>query len=261
METEMNMHLTGKVAIVTGAASGIGRACAERLASKGAAVLVTDLQDQKGEGVARGIREAGGKAAFLHHDVTQEAAWIATIAAAKSQFGSLHILLNNAGIGRAAPLIEMSFETWRLQMAVNLDGMFLGMKHAIPLISQSGGGSIINVSSAAAMKAYPNMSAYCASKAGVKHLTKVAALECGQAKNGVRVNSLHPGIIETPAWDNLGSLPGVAPDLDAMAQASVPLGFKGVPDDIANCVMFLVSDESRYVTGAEFVVDGGMALQ
>jgi NAD(P)-dependent dehydrogenase (short-subunit alcohol dehydrogenase family) len=257
----MNKHLTEKVAIVTGAASGIGRTCAERLASRGASVLVTDMQDQKGEAVARGIREAGGRASFFHQDVTQEADWIAAVAEAKSQFGGLHILLNNAGIGRSAPLTEMSFETWRLQMSVNLDGMFLGMKHSIPLIAQCGGGSIINVSSAAAMKPYPNMSAYCASKAGVKHLTKVAALECGQAKNGVRVNSVHPGIIETPAWDDLGTVPGVAPDLDAMAQASVPLGFKGVPDDIADLVMFLVSEESRYVTGAEIVIDGGMALQ
>ena len=259
------MHLTGKVAIVTGAASGIGRACAESLASKGATVLLTDLQDQKAEEVARGIRDRGGKASFLHHDVTQESAWIATVAAARSQFGSLHILVNNAGIGRAAPLIEMSLETWRLQMAVNLDGMFLGMKHCIPLISQSGGGSIVNVSSAAAMKAYPTMSAYCASKAGVKHLTKVAALECAQARNGIRVNSIHPGIIDTPAWDSLGAMtgaaPGSAPNLDAMAQASVPLGFKGVPKDIADSVIFLVSDESRYITGAELVVDGGMAIQ
>jgi NAD(P)-dependent dehydrogenase (short-subunit alcohol dehydrogenase family) len=164
----VNVNLTGKAAIVTGAASGIGRACAERLASKGAAVLVTDLQDQKGEEVAKGIREAGGKASFLHHDVTQEAAWIATVAAAQSQFGGLHILVNNAGIGISAPLTEMSFEIWRLQMAVNLDGMFLGMKHSIPLIGRAGGGSIVNISSAAAMKAYPAMSAYCASKAGIR---------------------------------------------------------------------------------------------
>jgi NAD(P)-dependent dehydrogenase (short-subunit alcohol dehydrogenase family) len=261
----VNMNLIGKVAIVTGAASGIGRACAERLASKGAAVLVTDLQDQKGEEVAKGIREAGGKASFLHHDVTQEAAWIATVAAAQSQFGALHILVNNAGIGISAPLTEMSLEIWRLQMAVNLDGMFLGMKHSIPLIGRAGGGSIVNISSAAAMKAYPAMSAYCASKAGVKHLTKVAALECAQAKSGVRVNSVHPGIIQTPAWDNLGSMAGGAagsvPDLDAMAKVAVPLGFKGVPDDIVDSVMFLVSDESRYITGAELVVDGGMSIQ
>jgi NAD(P)-dependent dehydrogenase (short-subunit alcohol dehydrogenase family) len=143
--------------------------------------------------------------------------------------------------------------------------MFLGMKHAIPLLQQSGGGSIVNVSSAAAMKAYPAMSAYCASKAGVKHLTKVAALECAHAKNGVRVNSVHPGIIQTPAWDHLGVMaggaPGSVPDLDAMAQAAVPLGYKGVPSDIVNMVMFLVSDESRYITGAELVVDGGMSIQ
>jgi NAD(P)-dependent dehydrogenase (short-subunit alcohol dehydrogenase family) len=259
------MNLTGKSAIITGAASGIGRACAERLASLGAAVLVADLQDQKGEEVAHGIRAAGGKATFVHHDVTQEAAWISTVSIAKSQLGGLHILVNNAGIGISAPLTEMSFEIWRLQMGVNLDGMFLGMKHAIPVIHQSGGGSIVNISSAAAMKPYPAMSAYCASKAGVRHLTKVAALECAHSKTGVRVNSVHPGIIQTPAWDHLGAMAGGAPgsvaNLDAMAQATVPLGYKGVPSDIVNTVMFLVSDESRYMTGAELVVDGGMSIQ
>jgi NAD(P)-dependent dehydrogenase (short-subunit alcohol dehydrogenase family) len=150
-------------------------------------------------------------------------------------------------------------------MAVNLDGMFLGMKHSIPLIAASGGGSIVNISSAAAMKPYAGMSAYCASKSAVKHLTKVAALECAHAKTGIRVNSVHPGIIQTPAWDHLGEMaggaPGSVPNLDEMARTSVPLGFKGEPNDIANCIVFLVSDESRYITGAELLVDGGMAIQ
>jgi NAD(P)-dependent dehydrogenase (short-subunit alcohol dehydrogenase family) len=256
------MRLEGKVAIVTGAASGIGQACAERLAQAGAAVLVTDLQDALGSAVAAGIRQAGGSAQYFHHDVTKEAEWIEAISAAKANFGGLDVLVNNAGIGRPAPLTETTLEHWRLLMAINVEGMFLGMKHAIPLMTANGGGSIVNISSVAGMKAYQNMSAYCASKSAVKHLTKVAALEC--AKSGIRVNSVHPGMIRTPAWNSLGGLSGGGsdnlPDLDAIAAAGVPMGFVGMPGDIASGVLYLVSDESRYVTGAELVIDGGQNI-
>jgi NAD(P)-dependent dehydrogenase (short-subunit alcohol dehydrogenase family) len=256
------MRLEGKVAIVTGAASGIGQACAERLAKEGAAVLMTDLQDALGSAVAAGIREAGGRAQYFHHDVTKEAEWIEAIGAAKANFGGLHVLVNNAGIGRPAALTETTLEHWRLLMAINVEGMFLGMKHAIPLMTENGGGSIVNVSSVAGMKAYQNMSAYCASKSAVKHLTKVAALEC--AKRGIRVNSVHPGMIRTPAWKGLGGLSGGGsdnlPDLDAIAAAGVPMGFVGMPSDIASGVLYLVSAESRYVTGAELVIDGGQNI-
>lgn len=258
-------RLDGKVAIVTGAASGIGQACAERLAADGAAVVVTDLQDAKGEAVAASIRAAGGAAVFLRQDVTQEAEWAAMMLAVKARFGGLNILVNNAGIGRDAPITEMSLETWRLQIGVNLEAMFLGLKHAIPLMRASGGGAVVNMSSAASDRPTANMSAYCASKAGVKHLTKVAALECAQTQSGVRVNSVHPGPIESPAWDALGGLtgdePAGKPDLDAYARAAVPLGVMGLPVDIANAVSFLVSEEARYVTGAELFVDGGLALK
>ena len=257
------MRLTGKTAIVTGAASGIGRACAERLATEGASVLVTDLQDAAGQAVVAEIVAAGGNALYRHHDVTDETAWVDVIAMAESSFGGrLDVLVNNAGIGRPAPLTETSLEHWRLLMGVNVDGMFFGMKHAIPLMKAGGGGSIINVSSVAGMKAYANKSAYCASKAAVIHLTKVAALEC--AASGVRVNSVHPGMIRTPAWDNLGGLSGGGqddlPDLDAMAEATVPMGFVGAPSDIANGVIFLAGDESRYVTGIGLVIDGGQNI-
>ena len=217
------MRVQDKVAIVTGAASGIGQACAMRLAEEGAAVLLTDLQDARGESVAADICRAGGRAIYRHHDVTSEAEWIATVAfAAKSFDGNLHVLVNNAGIGRPAPLTQMTLEHLRLLMSVNMEGMFLGMKHAIPLIHGSRGGSVVNISSTAGMRAYVNMSAYCASKAAVKHLTKVAALEC--AGSGIRVNSVHPGIIRTPAWETLGGLSGGGeenlPDLDEMARAT-----------------------------------------
>jgi NAD(P)-dependent dehydrogenase (short-subunit alcohol dehydrogenase family) len=260
----MAMRLDGKVALVTGAASGIGSACAERLARDGANVFVTDIQDDKGEAVAADIRKSGGRAIFLHHDVTQEAQWVAAIGAARGQFGALHVLVNNAGIGRPARLTEMSLETWRLHQTINLEAAFLGMKHAIPLMQESGGGSIVSISSVAGMKAYANMTAYCASKAGLRHFTKAAALECAHYKTGVRVNSVHPGIVDTPAWADLGGLvdgrPGPAPDLNAMAAASVPLGVAGSTSDIAEMVAFLAGDESRYITGAEFVVDGGQLI-
>jgi NAD(P)-dependent dehydrogenase (short-subunit alcohol dehydrogenase family) len=256
------VRVRDKVAVVTGATSGIGEACAFRLAEEGAAVLLTGRRDEKGEAMAADIRAAGGRAVFHHLDVTVESEWIETVARAAAIFGGgLHVLVNNAGIGRPAPLTETTLEHWRLLMGINLEGIFLGMKHAIPLIQESGGGSVINISSTAGNKAFANMSAYCASKAAVKQLTKVAALEF--ASSGIRANSINPGIIRTPAWDALGGLHGDGdelPDVDAMAGATVPLGHAGMPRDIADAVLFLASDESRYVTGTELVVDGGQAI-
>lgn len=255
----MGSRLNGKIALVTGAASGIGRGCAERLAREGASVLVTDLNRLGGEETVALITAAGGRAAFVDLDVTKEASWIDAIAMAGKEFGALHVLLNNAGIGISAPITEMTYDDWRLQFAVNLDAHFLGMKHAIPLMTASGGGSIINISSAAGMKTYATMSAYCASKGGVRHLTKVAAVECAQNRTGIRVNSIHPGIVKTPAWDHLDAMV-VGGGLDAMAETTVPMGYVGTPDDVASAVIFLASDESRYVTGTELMVDGGQAL-
>ena len=255
----MGSRLNGKVAVVTGAASGIGRNCAERLAAEGASVLVADINEAGGREAVAKITANGGNAVFFALDVTQEQSWIEAIAKARDEFGGLHVLLNNAGIGISAPITEMSYDNWRLQFAVNLDAHFLGMKHAIPLMTQSGGGSIINISSAAGMKTYATMSAYCASKGGVRHLTKVAAVECAQNKTGIRVNSIHPGIVKTPAWDHLDAMV-VGEGLDAMAAATVPMGHVGTPDDVAAAVIFLACDESRYITGTELMVDGGQAL-
>jgi NAD(P)-dependent dehydrogenase (short-subunit alcohol dehydrogenase family) len=255
----MGSRLSGKVAVVTGAASGIGRACAQHLADEGASVLVADINEPGGQETVTSINAGGGRAVFVALDVTSEDSWIDAIAKARDEFGGLHVLLNNAGIGISAPLTEMTYKDWRLQFAVNLDAHFLGMKHAIPLMTDSGGGSIINISSAAGMKTYATMSAYCASKGGVRHLTKVAAVECAQNKTGIRVNSIHPGIVKTPAWDHLDAMV-VGGGLDAMAEATVPMGYVGTPDDIASAVIFLASDDSRYVTGTELMVDGGQAL-
>ncbi|MGZ3315479.1 MAG: glucose 1-dehydrogenase [Caulobacteraceae bacterium] len=259
-------RVDGKVALVTGGASGIGRGCAERLAAEGAFAVVTDVQDAKGAETVAAIKAAGGKAEYIHHDVTDEAAWEGVIGEIKARHGRLDILVNNAGIGIAGSVIEMSLADWRRQTAINLDGVFLGVKHSIPLMRLSGqGGSIINMSSVAGLKGAPTLAGYCATKGGVRLFTKSVAMECANAKDGIRVNSVHPGIIETPIW--LSILPTGAPgtnsppDLDAMSTMAVPLGVKGFPEDIANGVLWLASDESRYVTGAELVIDGGLSVR
>jgi NAD(P)-dependent dehydrogenase (short-subunit alcohol dehydrogenase family) len=256
-------RVAGKVALVTGGASGIGRGCAERLAEEGAVVVLTDLQDPKGEEAVAAIKAAGGKAEYLHHDVTDEAEWEGVVGEVRKRHGRLDILVNNAGVGLAGSVLEMTLETWRKQTAVNLDGVFLGAKHAIPLMRESGdGGSIVNMSSVAGLKGSPGLAGYCATKGGVRLFTKAVAMECANAKDGIRVNSVHPGIIETPIW--LTVLPtgtNEPPDLDAISTMAVPLGVKGFPVDIANGVLWLASDESRYVTGAELVIDGGLSVR
>lgn len=256
--------LDNKIALITGAAQGIGAETALSMAKEGATVIIADLNEDAGLNTVDIIKSKGGSASFVKIDVTQEQDWIDGIANIKSDFGALNILVNNAGIGRPAPLTEMSHEMFRLIFSINVDGMFLRMKHAIPLMERSGGGSIINLSSTASRKPTANMAAYCASKAGLAQLTKVAALECANTKTGIRVNSVHPGIIDTPAWDHLGKLNGgdgsAKINLDEMSESSVALGYKGVSADIANAVIFLASDASSYITGTELTVDGGQTL-
>ena len=258
-------RVSGKVALVTGGASGIGRGCAEKLASEGATVVITDIQDHLGEEVVAGIQKAGGKAEYLRHDVTSEDAWIDVVGQVKARHGRLDILVNNAGIGLGGSVLDMTLADWRRQIAVNLDGVFLGTKHSIPLMRDGKGGSIINMSSVAGLKGAPTLAGYCATKGGVRLFTKAVAMECANARDGIRVNSVHPGIIETPIWNSVLGLgdPGTnaPPDLDAMSAMAVPLGVKGVPDDIANGVLWLASDESRYVTGMEMVIDGGLSVR
>jgi NAD(P)-dependent dehydrogenase (short-subunit alcohol dehydrogenase family) len=257
-------RVSGKVALVTGGSSGIGRGAAEKLASEGATVVITDIQDHLGEEVAAGIKKAGGKAEYIHHDVTTEDAWVDVVGQVKARHGRLDILVNNAGIGIGGSVLDMTLEAWRKQTAVNLDGVFLGTKHSIPLMRGGGGGSIINISSVAGLKGAPTLAGYCATKGGVRLFTKAVAMECANAKDGIRVNSVHPGIIETPIWVTvMGGEPGAnaPPDLDAMSELAVPLGVKGVPEDIANGILWLASDESRYVTGAELVIDGGLSVR
>ena len=257
-------RVEGKVALVTGGASGIGAACAATLAREGASVVITDLQDPNGEALAR---EIGGGAIFLHHDVTSEEAWIGVVAEVKRAFGRLDILVNNAGIGLSCPSItQMSLADFRRQQAVNVEGVFLGLKHSIPLMREAkNGGSIINMSSVAGLKGTAILAGYCATKGAVRLLTKAVALECADAQDGIRVNSVHPGIIETPIWETIVGMeaPGSnsPPDLEAMSAMIVPLGVKGLPKDIADGVLWLASSESRYVTGTELVIDGGLTTR
>jgi len=259
-------RVAGKVAIVTGGASGIGEACAKVLAREGAAVVVSDIDAAGGARVAEEIEAAGGKARFLHHDVTSEDRWAEVVANATSAFGGLHVLVNNAGIGVGGLCETFSLEDWRRQTAINLDGVFLGTKHAIPAMRASGGGSIIIMSSGAGLTGAPGMSGYCATKGAVRLFAKAVALEMAQLGDAIRVNSVHPGVIDTPIWTKVtpetramfgGAAQGNAVDPAVLASAMAPVGKAGVPEDIAMGVLYLASDESRYMTGAELVIDGG----
>lgn len=253
-------QIDGKVALVTGGASGIGRATALTLAREGAAVMVTDLNRAGAEAVAAEIAAAGGKAQALQQDTTDEARWQAVVKATEAAFGKLDVLVNNAGIAIAGPIETFSLTDWQKQQAVNVDGVFLGVKHAIPAMRRAGGGSIVNLSSIAGLRGNrTGLGAYSATKGAVRLFTKTAALEC--AKDKIRVNSVHPGIIETPIWDAI--LPGGeerrnAGDLNVRARAAVPTGVLGQPQDIANGILFLASDQSSYMSGSELVIDAGI---
>ena len=238
----------------------------------GAAVVVTDIQDDAGKDVVHAIKNAGGAGLYIHHDVTDEAAWESVVAQVKDRFGRLDVLVNNAGIAITGSVLTMTLADWRRQQAINLDGVFLGTKHSLPLMRASGGGSIINISSLAGLKGSPTLAGYCATKGGVRLFTKAVAMECAGARDNVRVNSIHPGIIETPIWLGIiptGMIPGAAdqpagsnaPNLDQLSEQVVPIGKKGLPEDIAAGVLYLASDDSRYVTGSELVIDGGMSTR
>ncbi|NKB98529.1 MAG: glucose 1-dehydrogenase [Pseudomonadales bacterium] len=252
-----------KIAIITGGSSGIGRGCAIRLAEEGAKVAVTDIDEEMGAQTVDAIVAAGGTAMFLHHDVTQEGDWNTVVDHVVNTWGGLHILVNNAGIGIGGSILELSLADWQRQQAINLDGVFLGVRTAIPPMIESGYGSIVNMSSVAGLKGAATLSAYNATKGGVRLFTKGVALECANSRWPIRVNSVHPGIIDTPIWTKVN--PDIfeagenAVDIDQMALTGVPTGEVGYPSDIANGVLFLASEESRYITGTELVIDGGVS--
>lgn len=239
-----------KIAIVTGGASGIGRATSLLLGREGATVVVADLDEAGGQKTAE---EIGAPSIFVRHDVTEEAAWQSLIADTVQRFGRLDVLVNNAGIVIPGTVENTSLEDWRKIQAVNSEGVFLGCKHAIPALTVSGGGSIVNISSVAALVGTPAYAAYAASKGAVRSLTQTVAVHCARQKNGVRCSSVHPGGIDTPMVRNLAGAQQPAPR--AAGGAMPPLG---QPEDIANMVLYLASDESRLVNGAAMVVDGGM---
>ena len=250
-------RLYGKTAIVTGGAVGIGRACVQRMAEEGARVAILDVLAAEGQALADDLAAKGQAVAFWHVDVTDEASMKAAIDAAVSRFGGLDVMVNNAGIsGSPKPTDQVSEQEWDQVQAVNVKGVMFGTKHAIPHLRAAGKGSIINLSSIAGLIGVGNLSAYHASKGAVRLMTKNDAVT--YAPEQIRVNSIHPGYIWTPMVEN--HLRATSSDLEAAkaAAGSVhPIGHMGEPDDIAWAVVWLASDEARFVTGAEIAIDGG----
>lgn len=248
-------RLDGKVALISGAASGIGRASARMMADEGARVALADIDEAGGAEAARAL---GEKAIFVRLDVTSEDDWIAAVARARDAFGALHVLVNSAGVSVLKDVEHTTLEEWRFVQSVNVEGVFLGCKHAIPAMRASGGGSIINLSSVSGLVGGHNLAAYNASKGAVRLLTKSVALYCARARDNIRCNSVHPTFTETPMLDDL--LTG-ASDVDERRrklERQVPIGRLGRPEEIAAGIVFLASDESSFMTGTEFVLDGGV---
>ena len=248
-----------KIAIVTGGGNGIGRAIAERLAEEGAIVTVTDQNPEAGKAVADGVDTMQ----FLEHDVRIAADWAKVMASVTRQHGRLDLLINNAGIlatESSQDVESTSLDQWRTVNAVNSEGVFLGCQQGIEAMKATGG-SIVNLSSIAALMATPHLSAYGASKAAVRQLTKTVAVHCGRKGYRIRCNSVHPGVIQTSMGDHVMALGGGNVEQKWAARiAAIPLGEAGTVHDVASCVLFLASDEARHITVAELVVDGGMTI-
>ncbi|MFT4134949.1 glucose 1-dehydrogenase [Microbacterium sp.] len=254
-------RVEGKVAIVTGGAKGIGESTARILAAEGASVVITDLDAEAGQSVAASIDPSGEKTLFIRQDVSDEAAWGDVIAQTLAKFGKLDVLVNNAGVGVTGSAEDTTLEQWRFVQSINLDAVFLGTRAAIGAMKDSGGGSIINLASIEGIIGDPNLAAYNASKGGVRIFTKSAALHCAKTGTGIRVNSVHPGYIWTPMVE---AVAGEGGDQDAGRKALEslhPIGRLGRPEEIAYGILFLASDESSFMTGAELVIDGGYTAQ
>ena len=234
-------RVSGKVALISGGARGLGAAMARRLVEEGAQVVIGDVLDEEGTALAA---ELGEVCRYVHLDVTRAQQWDTAVARAVEEFGGLDVLVNNAGIVNFGPIEEYTLESWNSIIAINLTGVFLGIKAAVPVIIRSRAGSIINVSSTAGLQGYEALPGYVAAKFGVRGLTKAVALDLG--KYNVRVNSVHPGAIATPMTAGL-----------ELPQNHVALHRVGQPTEVANLVLFLASDESSFSTGAEFLTDGG----
>ncbi|MCB2059722.1 MAG: glucose 1-dehydrogenase [Novosphingobium sp.] len=258
----MSGRVAGKKALITGAAQGLGAAIARKLAEQGAQVLLTDINEAGASEQAAAINaEYGDGTAFSTRlDVTSEADWQSATEAARDRLGGLSILVNNAGIAPGGSIESVSFETWKQAFAINVDGVFLGCRVALPLLRENQPASIVNISSISAMIAAPALVAYNASKAAVWMLTKSVALQCAKKGWDIRCNSVHPTFVDTDLLENF-RLDKSKPREDTLDKlsAQIPLGRIGEPEEVAMGVLYLASDESRYMTGAELKLDGGIS--
>lgn len=253
-------RLDGKVALVTGAASGIGAATVQKMLVEGAVVMATDIDEARGVAQVSKLSSEGHMVRFAALDVTQEAAWSRVLAACRDAYGPIDVLVNNAGVIPAlVPLTETSLEEWRRVMAINLDGVFLGVKHAMREMSGRGG-SIVNLSSVAGLVGMPLNGAYSPAKAGVLLLTKCAALEGAREQFPIRVNAVHPGYIRTEMTQAITATLG-AERFERRVSQTVPLKRMGDPEDVAEAIVYLASDASRFMTGSSLVIDGGWTAQ
>jgi len=249
------MRVAGKVALISGGAGGIGAATAKLLAKEGAAVVIADLLEDEGQATETSIAESGGRALFVNLDVTSEDSWNSAVQFAVPSFGKLDILVNNAGGSHRTGVEKTTSEAWDNVMDVNAKGVFLGTKAAIPEMRKAGGGSIINISSIYGMVGSMTSAAYHASKGAVRIFNKSTAIQ--YASENIRANSVHPGFVDSPMTRAHHEKPNIHED----RVAKMPLGRMGLPEDIAAGILYLASDESSFVTGAELVIDGGMTAQ
>ncbi|GGG85979.1 SDR family NAD(P)-dependent oxidoreductase [Paenibacillus radicis (ex Gao et al. 2016)] len=244
-------RLLNKVAIITGAAGGMGKADALLFAKEGAKVVVTDLQEDKINEVVREIEASGGEALGFKHNVASEEDWVRIVDETVAKFGKIDILVNNAGISNATPFMDLTVEAWEKTMSINVTSIFLGQKYVIPHMIEAGGGSIVNISSIAGLTGGSGTGPYTASKGAVRMLTKATAVD--YAKHNIRANSIHPGYIETPMTVDLMK----DENMRQWFLSQTPLPRLGKPEDIAQGVLFLASDDSSYITGVELPIDGG----
>jgi len=251
-------RLADKVAIVTGGASGIGKKTAEVFVREGAKVVISDINEEKGQATAS---ELGENAHFMTHNVVKEEDWQRVIKATVEQFGKLDILINNAGLGLLKDIESVTFEEWRFVHSVTLDGVFLGCKYGIEAMKENGGGSIVNISSLAGLRGVPNMISYATAKGGVRMLSKSVALHCAQRGYNIRSNSVHPSFIDTPMVEDMINRSPNPEKTKAFVNNVAPLRRLGHAEEVAQMILYLASDESTFCTGGEFVIDGGITAR